>query len=67
VFTLGSGSVVDSTVAGNTASASGTNVTSQGGGLYGLSTLTLEATIVANNTALQGLIVLVVPHRTGTT
>ncbi len=48
-------SIVDSTVAHNTVSASGgTSFGENGGGLYTSSGVTLEATIVANNTAANG-------------
>jgi hypothetical protein len=46
--------LVDSTVAGNVVSASGGTVERQGGGLYGSSGMTLEATIVANSVATTG-------------
>jgi hypothetical protein len=46
--------LVDSTVAGNVTAASGGTVERRGGGIYASPILTLEATIVANNTAIQG-------------
>jgi hypothetical protein len=47
-------SIVDSTIAGNVASATGGAANSQGGGLFVGSGVNLEATIVANNTATTG-------------
>jgi hypothetical protein len=46
--------LVDSTVAGNVTAASGGTVEQRGGGIYASPILTLEATMVANNTAIQG-------------
>jgi fibronectin-binding autotransporter adhesin len=53
-FTVSATPMIDSTVAGNVTSAAGGTVTRQGGGLYTSSMTTLEGTIIANNTALQG-------------
>jgi hypothetical protein len=50
----GGSSIVNSTVAGNTTTASGGTVSREGGGLFTFGTLTLEATVLANNTATIG-------------
>jgi hypothetical protein len=53
LFAAANSSVVDSTIAGNAASASGSTPSAQGGGLSAAE-LNLEATIVANNSATTG-------------
>jgi fibronectin-binding autotransporter adhesin len=50
----GVSSLVNSTVAGNTTAASGGTVFRLGGGVFGSPNMTLNATILANNTAIFG-------------